>query len=346
MAHPPHWPHGTPPHGTPPHGAPPYGPQPPALPGYPHAQPEPYHRILRTWTYRTWRVVVGVLGVIGAGVVVGPVVVLALVSAGVEVLGVGSASELVRGLEPGSGAFTPAALLVVNLSLAALIPFTWLAVRYLHNLRPRWLGSVRPGLRWGLLARCFAVALASTLLAVVLSTLLFGEPAPSAGGRTVQTIATTTAYLVIIAVTSPLQSAGEEYLFRGYLLQAFGAVVRAPWFTLVCTSLLFATAHGAQNLPLFVDRFAFGLVAGALVLYTGGIEAGIAMHIVNNVLVLALAALTGTLSQALGTTEASWALVVFDVAQFAVYGVLVVWMCRRHPVQSRTCGPPADTSAG
>jgi uncharacterized protein len=335
MAHPPH----RPPQGRPPHGAPPNG-APPALPGHPHAQPEPYHRILRTWTYRPWRVVVGTLSVLVAGVVVGPVVVLTLVSAGVEVLGLGSASALMRGLEPGSGAFSPAVLVVVNLSLAALIPFTWLAVRYLHNLRPRWLGSVRPGLRWGMLARCFGVALASTLVAVVLSTLLLGEPAPTAGGGTAQSLGTTAAYLVIIALTSPLQSAGEEYLFRGYLLQGFGALVRAPWFTLVCTSLLFATAHGAQNLPLFVDRFAFGLVAGALVLYTGGIEAGISLHIVNNVVVLALAAVTGTLSQALGTTQASWSLVVFDVAQFVLYGVLVVWMCRRHPVQARTRVPP------
>jgi uncharacterized protein len=334
-----------------PYGAPPpYGPPvpsgqagapPPQLPPYPHAQAEPYHRILRTWTYHWWRVVVGVVAVVAAGMVVGPVVVFALVGAGVELLGLGSAGQLVEGLDAGSGSLTPAALLAVNLALAALIPITWVAVRYLHNLRPRWLGSVRPRLRWGLLGRCFGVALVATLVAVLATSFLPGDVTPTDGGTTVQSTSTTVAYLLIIALTSPLQAAGEEYFFRGYLLQGFGALVRAPWFALVCTSLLFAAAHGAQNLPLFVDRFAFGLVAGALVLYTGGIEVGIAMHIVNNVVVLGLAAATGTVSQALGTTEASWSMVVFDVGQFVVYAALVVWMCRWRPVQTRTSGPPA-----
>lgn len=312
----------------------------PVVPAYPHAESEPYHRILRTWTYRPWRVLVGVLLTLALGLLVAPLLMLLLVSLGVELLGIGSAADLLEGLGLGT-AFSPPALLVINLSLAALIPITWLTVRYLHNLRPRWLGSVRPGLRWSLMARCFGVALLATLLAVALSSVLLPEDiTPVGGGGARQSIGTTTAYLVIIAVTSPLQSAGEEYFFRGYLLQAFGALVRAPWFTLVCTSLLFAVAHGSQNLPLFVDRFAFGLVAGGLVLYTGGLEAGIAMHIVNNVVVLALAAASGALPQALGTSEASWSLVVFDLGQFAIYAGMVVWMCRRARPGSRTPGPP------
>ena len=35
-------------------------------------------------------------------------------------------------------------------------------------------------------------------------------------------------------------------------------------------------AHGAQSCPVFFDRFAFGVVAGVLVMLTGGLEAGIA----------------------------------------------------------------------
>ncbi|HEX2174716.1 MAG TPA: CPBP family glutamic-type intramembrane protease [Nocardioidaceae bacterium] len=341
-------PHGQPlPYGYPPYGYPPYGypPSAPQLPPYPHAQPEPYHRILRTWTYRPWRVLVGLLLAIVLGIVAGPLIVTALVAVGVEVLGIGSAGGLLEDLDLTSGV-TPQTLLVVNLSLAMLIPITWLIVRYLHNLRPRWLGSVRPGLRWGWLATCFGLALLATIVATSLASLLLpGEVTPPDSGGSTQSTATTVAFLVIIALTSPLQSAGEEYFFRGYLLQGFGALVRAPWFTLTWTSLLFAIAHGSQNLPLFVDRFAFGLVAGGLVLFTGGLEAGIAMHIVNNVVVLGLAAATGALPQTLGTTAASWSLVAFDLGQFALFAVAVVLLARHRQTAARTPGPPPKASA-
>ena len=326
-----------------PAGWPPPAPYPvPELPSYPHVQPEPYHRILRTWTYRPWRVLVGILLTVVLGIVVGPLVVLLLVSVGVELFGAGSASDLLEGFDLSRG-LTPPMLLVVNLSLAVLIPVTWLAVRYLHNLRPRWLGSVRPGLRWRLLAVFFGLALLATMVSVLLANQFVpGEVTPQGNEAATQSTATTVAFLVIILLTSPLQSAGEEYFFRGYLLQGFGALVRAPWFTLTCTSLLFAFAHGSQNLPLFVDRFCFGLVAGGLVLFTGGLEAGIAMHIVNNVVVLALAAAVGQLPQTLGTSEASWSLVAFDLGQFALFALLVVWYSRRTRVVSKTPGPPAD----
>ncbi|MGH3367917.1 MAG: lysostaphin resistance A-like protein [Nocardioidaceae bacterium] len=327
---------------------PPYPPAPPPPPAaprwpppYPHAEPEPYHRILRTWTYRPWRVLVGLVVTVLLGLVVAPLLMLLLVSLGAELFGVASAGDLLEGVRLGAK-FTPAMLLVVNLSLAALIPITWTAIRYLHNLRPRWLSSVRPGLRWPLLGKCFALAMLATLASFALSTILLpADAVPGDLDGNTQSAGTTAAYLVIIALTSPLQSAGEEYFFRGYLLQAFGALVKARWFTLVCTSLLFAVAHGSQNLPLFVDRFAFGLVAGGLVLFTGGLEAGIAMHIVNNVLVLGLAAAGGALPQALGASEASWSLVVFDLGQFTVFAVLVAWLFRRQRTSSRTQGPPA-----
>ena len=54
------------------------------------------------------------------------------------------------------------------------------------------------------------------------------------------------------------------------------------------TALLFALAHGLQNFPLFFDRFMFGLIAAWLVIRTGGLEAGIALHVLNNFLAFGL----------------------------------------------------------
>ena len=50
----------------------------------------------------------------------------------------------------------------------------------------------------------------------------------------------------------------------------------AKWTALLVTSGLFALAHGVQNFPLFFDRFMFGMIAGWLIIHTGGLEAGIA----------------------------------------------------------------------
>ena len=337
------------PQGGPPYQPPVYAPPrvPPPYPPYPHARREPYHRILHTWSYHMWRVLVGIpLTVFAAFLASIPVAVL--VGLVLQVLGHGSVAEVFSSMAL-QGRIEPQTLLVVNLSLALLIPITWLAVRFLHNLRPRWLGSVRPHLRWRLVGWFLAASAVSTVFAYGVLAALLPHELPAAagggGGTSAATGATTAAFFVIIALTQPLQAAGEEYFFRGYLLQAFGALVRAPWFTVTATSLLFATAHGSQNLPLFIDRFAFGVTAGGLVIFTGGIEAGLAMHVVNNVVVLGAAAATGTITQTLGTSEASWSLVVIDLAQFVVYAGLVVLMCRRMRPQRLTAGPPEDAQA-
>ena len=68
------------------------------------------------------------------------------------------------------------------------------------------------------------------------------------------------------------------------------------WVAIVLTATLFALAHGAQNFPLFFDRFAFGLIAGWLVIRTGGLEAGIALHVLNNFLAFGFALSFGDLS--------------------------------------------------
>ena len=45
-------------------------------------------------------------------------------------------------------------------------------------------------------------------------------------------------------------------------MQALGSLFGSRWIAIVATATMFALAHGAQNFPLFFDRFAFGLIAG------------------------------------------------------------------------------------
>ena len=156
----------------------------------------------------------------------------------------------------------PVGMLAVNLGITTLIPICWVLMAIMHQVRPRWLWSVQAGLRWRYLLICLGIA-AVALNGVVLLSTLVEAPArwsPQAGFW---------GFLVVIILTSPLQAAAEEVFFRGYLMQALGSLVAKPWFGVVVSALVFALLHGTQNLPLFLDRLGFGLLAAVLVWRTG-----------------------------------------------------------------------------
>jgi hypothetical protein len=269
--------------------------------------------------------------VVIAPLVTAPILVVPALVQGLDAL------HYLRQLANGS-IVTPVVLAYINVTLALLIPLCWLIVRYVHYLRPRWLASVRPGMRWGLLGRCVAIAVGLSVvqLGVVAALLPAGsEPSASQVPVTERLLA-----LAIVVVTTPLQSAGEEYFFRGYLGQAIGALVRTPLVPILATSLLFAAAHGSQDAPLFCDRLAFGLIAGWLVWRTGGLEAGIAMHAVNNLLALGIAISAGLLSETLVVTGTSWVVALVDIALLVTFAAVVDGWCRRSGVRVKTPGPP------
>ncbi len=77
---------------------------------------------------------------------------------------------------------TPSVLLFVNLVLVLSIPVVWAVARLLQGLRPRWLASVGPGIRWRWLAASFGVSLVSLVLAIALGVLLPGADEADTGG--------------------------------------------------------------------------------------------------------------------------------------------------------------------
>ena len=150
----------------------------------------------------------------------------------------------------------------------------------------------------------------------------------------------------MIILTSPMQAAAEEIFFRGYLMQALGSLVAQPWFGVVVSSVVFALLHGTQNLPLFVDRLAFGLLAAILVWRTGGLEAGIAAHVINNVCAYLIAGLTTLDRRPEGDQEISWLDAAFDVGGFALFALLAYLVfrllkLRDHGSISPRCAEPA-----
>jgi uncharacterized protein len=138
---------------------------------------------------------------------------------------------------------------------------------------------------------------------------------------------------------TPLQAAGEEYAFRGYLTQAFGGLFGREWAAVLFPAILFALAHGSQSAPIFFDRFAFGLVAGVLVVHTGGLEAGIAMHVLNNWLAFGIALAFGDMGSSLNPTGGSWWSIPVTLTQSLGFLALVLLAARGRGLRTTTAIP-------
>lgn len=282
-----------------------------------------------------WRPLVGVLVLAVLMFIVVQVVLLMAFIVGFLVAGEPVQASVARLVDTDD--VTPLALAYLNLSLAAAIPCCWFVSRVFHGLRPRWLSSIAPRIRWRWFAVCFGVSILALLATLVVSALLPSQGGGTELGGTANDFTRTTRdFALIVLLLTPLQAAGEEYAFRGYLTQAFGGLFRARWAAVVFPSLLFALAHGAQDAPIFFDRFAFGVVAGILVLATGGLEAGIAMHVLNNWLAFGVALAYGDMSSALNPSGGTWWSLPVTLTQSVSYLVLVLVVARRMGLQTTT----------
>jgi membrane protease YdiL (CAAX protease family) len=231
---------------------------------------------------------------------------------------------------------TPSLLAYLNLSLAAAIPVALFLTWAFHRMPPGWVCSVAGRLRWRWMAVTFGLAFVALVATVIVGSFVpaAGDPADSSGGLNSWSD-TLRDFVVVIVLLTPLQAAGEEFAFRGYLTQAFGGlfaafgprVARAA--AVLLPAVLFALAHGAQDAPVFVDRLAFGLVAGVLVITTGGLEAGIAMHVLNNFLAYGFALAFSDMTTALNPTGGSWWTLPTTLTQSLVYLALAIWAARR-----------------
>ncbi len=298
----------------------------------------PYHRLQRGGPWAWWRPVLGTVALFAAFVFVVPLVVLVAFTAGLTLSGADVGDAVDRMLD--TDAVTPLTLAYLNVSIAAMIPVTWLLMRGLHGLRPRWLSSVGPRIRWGWLLVCLGLAVLALVLTLVVAALLpqQGETADVGAGLNDWT-RTTRDFVLIVVLLTPLQAAAEEYVFRGYLTQAFGGLVSSPWLAVLAPALLFALAHGAQDPPVFVDRFAFGLVSGVLVVLTGGLEAGIAMHVLNNWLAFGLTLAFGDMGSVLNPTGGSWWSLPTTITQSVGFLLLALGAARILGLRTRTTGP-------
>ncbi|MEY4538959.1 MAG: hypothetical protein RLZZ306_716 [Bacteroidota bacterium] len=97
------------------------------------------------------------------------------------------------------------------------------------------------------------------------------------------------ALLIISILTIPLQAAGEELFFRGYLMQGIGWGTKSPLIALIITSIGFGLIHwgnpemGKYGQNFIVTYIIMGLFFGIIALMDDGLELAIGVHTINNI---------------------------------------------------------------
>ena len=173
-------------------------------------------------------------------------------------------------------------------SIALMMPALLLA-RWLVGPRPVGLvASVAGAVRWRRLGAALWRAAVVHLLALVLLVFVVG---PARGEPAV--LAPRPGLLALLALAMllvPFQAAAEELVFRGWAMQAVGTWVRHPAFAVLLPVPFFVAGH-PYDVWGQLEVGVFAVVAGWLAWRTGGLEAPIALHVVNNVLLSTAAAL-------------------------------------------------------
>jgi uncharacterized protein len=301
-------------------------------------EPRPYHQMLRGPRFRWWKPVVTLLLAAALGI---PLMMLSLVP--LVVVGLASGAADLGLLSLDVNALSPTAFVVVNLSLIALIPVSGLSIWIVHQIRPRYLSSVAGRIRWRWLARSTLTVLPLWLIYLALGLLL----APPESPRPEQWLP----LLIIVVIMTPLQAAGEEYFFRGWLMQNVGAYFSRPTVGLVISvavsTVVFAAAHGSPDPWVLGSIGCFAVAAGVAAYRTGGLEAGIAMHAVNNVLAFGAVLVFGGWEEAFVGADSQGTPAVLLLAVLGQGGALalILWQARRHGIQSHYQPQPVSVAS-
>ena len=283
------------------------------------ARPRPYVHQMRGPRHRGWRPLVALVLLL----------VLTMLFMGAVTVPFGLAGGLPDDFEKLD--LSVPSQLWMNLTLAALIPASMIATRIAYG-RPRGrLFSVTGRLRWGWLLQCMALVAPLWVVYLAASWVVFGQevlPRPEAW----------IGLLVVTLLTTPLQAAGEEVAFRGLVVQAVGAWIRSPVVALAVSTAvsaaIFVAAHGSMDVWIWIDIGSLAVAACWLAWRTGGIEAGIALHVVNNLAVTFAGILLGGLEESYVDTETTGSPVsaTMSVVVMTIATALILWLAKRRGI--------------
>ncbi|MFP5252128.1 MAG: type II CAAX prenyl endopeptidase Rce1 family protein [Actinomycetes bacterium] len=185
---------------------------------------------------------------------------------------------------------SPLGMAGVNLSWAAMIPGTIVAMAAFGKGAAGFASSVAGRWRWRAVGRSAIVLL--PIFAVYIGISLWMDPSVEWRWNP------NWALVAIVLLTTPLQATGEEFAFRGFLTQMLGGWIRNQWVASIAmgvlTGAVFGAAHMHPSVSATLQLALVGFTCSMLTFRTGGLEAASVLHTANNVFIMVPLALTGT----------------------------------------------------
>lgn len=241
----------------------------------------PYHRLALTHPRpRWWRPLLTVLfSSLAYAVLIGAAVLLGMIVAHVrpelEPTITGWAQTETYDLD------TPLRLILGCGTIALMLPAVAIGLRLAEKHSLGRFSSVAGRLRGRLLLPMLGLAVAVFIPYVAIDAFVQWRQ-----GSLDVTLTRSALLLIALALlVVPFQAAAEEYVFRALPQQVLGAWLRSPWWGILAPIPLFVLGH-TYDLYGQVNIGLFALAMGILVWRTGGLEAAIALHVVNNLVVL------------------------------------------------------------
>ena len=246
-----------------------------------------------------------------------------------------TSEQLLSGAIP----ITPWILLFTNIALALSIPLAMLLQWGFFGVRPRFLSSVEGRFRWRWVGRLALIVLPVFVIYVVVLFLI--DP-----GGEFRLDGTAIALIVVVLLTTPFQAAGEEYGMRGLVQRSVGAWFASPRAALIVGTLIsgvvFCSAHFAGDPWLIGYYFLFGVAMSIAAWATGGIEAPIVIHAVNNVLIFLSAAVVGGLDQGIDRSAGSGGPFILLPMVMVLLAAAIAWWWGRRSKLVVEAVPPAN----
>lgn len=177
-------------------------------------------------------------------------------------------------------AYSPVGAILSLGSVALILPALAIGNRII-NARPfSSYSSSRGGFSVSVFFKCLIAALVLVGLPLVLLTVFLQK----GSGQ----VKFTMLGFILCTILLPLQCAAEEYMCRGHLMQMFGSWIKIPVIPIILQAIVFAAMH-PYNITGIVSVGAMGIVLGICAHLTHGLEASVALHVINNMVAFYLA---------------------------------------------------------
>jgi len=223
-------------------------------------------------------------------------------------------------------------LFLLLLSFAIGLVALYVVVKYLHKQPFTTLTTSRKKTDWG---RVWFAFLLIAITTIVLTTIdYYTNPED----YVLQFEVVPFIILAIISIIMiPLQTSFEEYLFRGYLMQGLGVIVKNRWLPLIVTSVVFGGLHffnpevDKLGPIIMIYYIGTGFFLGIMTLMDEGMELALGFHAGNNMIAAMLVTADWTVFQTesilkdISEPAASFDVIVPVVIMYPIFLGIMAW---------------------